>query len=134
MVPNNASLSGSSLTTITIQNFQPDVEQQSNVYCDSPQRYCGAQSFPIILGAQCQVMVNVDDVTYDTQSCAFISASASVGLGAPQTCTLATDGGPLTMSVQSGTVSSTMSSVQFTFSGALSDGSGSSATVQFQGS
>jgi len=130
-VPTEVSLSGSSSVTITVENFQPDVEQ-STAFCDSPQRYCGAQTFPVILGDECQVMVNVDDVTYDTQSCDFISASASVVVA--QSCALPTSGGTLSMTVQSGTFSASMSSIQLTFDGTLSDGSGASATLQFQGS
>ena len=130
-VPSDPSLSDSSSTTVTIMNFQPGVEQ-GNALCDSPQRYCGAQLFPIILADACQVMLTVGAVNYDSRSCDFVSASASVS--SAQSCTLDTSGGLLSMTVQSGTLSSTLSSIQLTFAGVLSDGSGDSATVQFQGS
>jgi hypothetical protein len=130
-VPTNAALSGSSTVTATIENFQPDVEQ-SNALCDSPQRYCGAQTFPIILGAACHVLVSIDNVTYDSRTCDFVSASASVT--ASQPCTLDTVGGSLSMTIQSGSITSTMSSIQLTLGGMLADGSGASASLQFQGS
>ncbi len=129
-VPTDASLSGSTSVTVSLNGFQPDV-QQSTAFCDSDQRYCGPATFPIVLGAACQVTVMVGQVVYDTRSCDFESSTASVTT--TQSCTLDTAGGSLSLSVQSGTFSSTDSSITLTFAGALTDGSGS-ATLQFQGS